>query len=453
MGWLSTSRDSSCGLALALACCSYVLPARAHVPEARGLAVSATGDALAVTLPGFGIAYRAAPTQPFAYICNSLLFSRLTDGTPTVVLHADGSLLVGGAAGMRSLSADGCPLPASELSDASVVALAAQPGATQNVYALVAGENAGLWRSLDGGLHWQLRSTISAPDSVTALVVSPDNPDHIYLSAKTSLAAFVWSSSDGGTTLVSHAQDVARTLLAVQGASEQLWARARDAQSAGNAGAAILRAPSPDGPWLPLTRVEYFGGFVIDAAGVISVGDEIAGVYRSHDDGRTFRQLEPDARVSCLAAAGDTLWAGTTGVLRDPALQSMAPGQPFAGELALTDVQQLVSCRAELNVERVCASAWIEWQRDVLMRAVQLPDAGQPAAAVDAGADEPADADAGQAQPEDAAVSVDASPAARRTSSGCSALPYAPDTRQPLSWLALALCALWARVSRLRRGS
>jgi hypothetical protein len=242
--------------------------------------------------------------------------------------------------------------------------------------------------------------------------------------------------------LESHPQEIARTLLSVQrGAPERLWARARDAQSVGNRGFAILRADTPDGPWRALTRVAYFGGFVIDAEGVISVGDELGGVARSSDDGVSFKQLNAEVSVACLAQAGSGLWAGTIGVLREPALQTMAGAQPFAGVVALAEIEQLVSCSPELQVEHVCAGAWSEWQRDVLMRPFAAPDAGVL----------PVEPDGGVAEPDAEIAGEDAgdpsTPARRADSSGCAVVGVGTRERRTDSgpWNAalftLTLCA------------
>lgn len=396
------------------------------------MAVTADGRAVAMALPGFGIVHRADPTQPFGYVCDALLFPHLTLGTPSMVFHDDGSLLVGGAGGVRLLGADGCPRsPVSELADATVIAMAAQPAATETVYAAVAGSKAGLWRSSDGGRHWQLRSALIAPELVTGLVVSPDDPDRLYLSKDSPPGSLLLVSSNGGESFDSYPQEIARTLLSAQGGSpERLWVRARDAQSVGNRGFAILRADSPQGPWQALTRIAYFGGFVIGADGVISIGDELGGVARSSDQGATFQQLNVDVSIASLAQAGSALWAGTIGLPQHPALQTMAGDQPFTSVVALSQVERLVSCGPELQVERVCAAAWGEWQRDVLMRPPPVQDAGVEPSDADAAVPEEAGADAEIAGGE---AGVAAAPAMGRDSSGCT---LGPATGRAKSWAA-----------------
>ena len=304
-----------CGLALAVALISTALPARAHQPQALGVALTPDAASVALAMPGFGFVMRTAQEAPFVYLCNNLLGTGPTDTALPMVFLGDGSLLVGSTGGVRVVAPNGCPLAAgNELGTTPVIQLAAPPNA-MTAYAVAAGSSPGLWRTTDGGQHWQAQAPLGDVTSVTSLVVSSEAPDTIYLSETTAQGTVVRASTDAGVTLTAYPQGTALTLIDVQSGG-RLWAKARDATTVGNRGWAILRADGPAGPWQTVTHVGYFGGFVIDAEGVISIGEQLGGVFRSADDGLTFQRLSPDVPVACLARAGDALWACTPDTLR-----------------------------------------------------------------------------------------------------------------------------------------
>ena len=255
-----------------------------------------------------------------------------------------------------------------------------------------------------------------------------DSPEQVYLSVDGPLGTTLYASEDGGGSLEAFAQDATFTLLHAEGkASGRLWAMARDMQSVGNRGFAILRGDGPAGPWRYMLRVNYFGGFVVDPEGVIWVGDEIGGVYRSTDGGETFGNMEPEADVACIAYGGASLWACNPATPQEPVLQVLAGGvPPFAEVVALTDVDRLIECPGT-DVAHVCAGAWVEWQRDVLMRpleSIQIPQA---------------DAGASPSEPLPSA----AMPA------GCALRPHATEAMSgKVALLGLLLFAMWGRLAR-----
>jgi hypothetical protein len=414
-------------------------PAQAHAPLPGRVALTPDGTTTALSLPGFGLLFRPTPKQPFVYLCDALLGARPSDLPPAMAFVADGKLLVGGLNGLRIVQENGCPLPVetSELGAVSVVALAVQPqppdasSAMQTAYAVVGGDRAGLWRSSDGGRKWASRAPFGLAELTNAIVVNAEDPEQVYLSVSSALVSALFASNDGGATLISYPQEFGLTLLHAEPAG-RLWAIARDAQTVGNRGFAVLVADGPAGPWSIKLRVNYFGGFVVDAQGVIWVGDEIGGLYRSDDGGETFGNLETGTDVACLACAGDALWACSPGLPSAPALLTLvAPQAPFVEVMAFDDVAELVSCDG-LGVESLCAAAWYEWQRDVLM----LP-------AVDAG-----QADAGLEQG-DAASQANRS----RAPSSCSLVggPGAAGSTGDMGWVGtLGVVALGALVPRRR---
>jgi hypothetical protein len=324
---------------------------------------------------------------------------------PALRFLDDGSLLAGSADGLRKLGPDGCPVPESHaLSATPIIALAHAPGAHHLVYAVAAGAQPGLWRSDDGGARWELRAPLATASAVSALIVSSSDAEHVYLSQGGPEGPLLRVSSDGGRSLSVVPQPFELTLLeARSGPQERLWAQARDALSMGNRGRAILRADGASAAWQTPLRVAYFGGLVSDAAGTIWVGDEIGGLYRSEADGSSFRKLPGDVPIGCLAQAGGALWACTPGTLDEPAIQRVDASAHFSSVVALPEVEHLVTCAPELEVERVCAAAWAEWKRDVLRLPVASADAGAAVVAEDAGA-----ADASQSESSAQPTSEDA---------------------------------------------
>ncbi|MFT3923285.1 MAG: hypothetical protein QM778_12195 [Myxococcales bacterium] len=408
-------------------------PARAHAPLPRQVLVTPDAAAIALDLPGFGLLLRARANQPFVYACSALLELVPNGDPPSLAFAADGSLLVGTQDGLLTVSPQGCPLESddNELRHVPVRLLALQSvaeGAGMQVgYALTGGEAPALWRSDDGGRHWTWRSELVGSSAFTALVMRSDRPDQLYLSS----ADVVYASEDGGASLQTFSQEGALTLLhAEDGGSSRLWAIARDAQSLGNRGFAILRAEAATGPWLTMLRVNYFGGFAVDPQRTIWVGDEIGGVYRSLDGGETFSNLASEADVACLAPGGSALWTCNPGTPQEPVLQLLEDGaSDLHGVVTLAEVDQLVSCPG-LDVARTCAGAWAEWQRDVLMRPVESPT---------------------MVSASDAGESSELHP--RGSSGGCAVGPHSSGCSAAMHGLliALALCARSSRRARVAR--
>jgi hypothetical protein len=321
-----------------------------------------------------------------------------------------------------------------------------------------------VWRSRDGGQHWELRSPLVSAQLVSALHISPDSPDVVYLSqgipqSRSTLRV----SSDGAATFANYEQDRALTLLHVEpGSPARLWVVGRDAQSVANRGFAISRGDGPAGPWVSKLRVNYFGGFVLDERGTLTVGDESGGLFRSLDGGETFRNVSAKSAVSCLSRAGDATWACNIGTTVEPALTRLVDTAEAPTQVvAFADVTQLVSCAPELAVERRCAQAWLEWQRDVLMRDLSGKDAGG-SAVVDSGTAGPSLPDAsvdGAAQAPRDAGQVDGSQAqpvaASRAHDGCSVSRDGADAHGARSrsavWLWLGSITLVLRGRTRRR--
>jgi hypothetical protein len=436
-------KDAS--LAILLSCAAG--EARAHAPLARGLALGAEGAA-AVAMPGFGWLVRGGAGQPFTYACEALLGvaqgAQANEPAQPMAYRGDGSLLIGTAAGLRALDARGCPLPASatgELASLPIGALALV-GDGAIAYAAVTGASAGLYRSADGGEHWERRASLAATDAVTALLVAGDDREHVALSVVSELdmRAALLISEDGGATFERIEPERALTLLhAAAGEPARWWALAKPLD--GKRGMEILRADQPAGPWTALLRVNFFGGFALDDSGVNWAGDEGGGVFRSDDGGDHFVEVAPDQAVACLAVGADGLWACTPGTSEKRAVAvANEQGTAFNDVVAFADVDRLVECGPDLDVSTTCAAAWTEWQVDVRMMNADVIDAGtSDAGTSDAGTMDAGTSDAGMAAPP---------PAETRPGTGCGVSAGASTAGLGARWLLVLACLLLAR----RRG-
>ncbi|MET0340185.1 MAG: hypothetical protein ABW252_04255 [Polyangiales bacterium] len=410
---------------LALSVCVAPCVARAHAPLPRALSVARDGASVALSLPGFGMLVRGEEGQPFAYACDALLGIPLAIDPPALARRDDGVLLIGTSAGLRAMTPDGCPHALAEALPAAPVHALAIAGDV--VYA-VAGQ--GLWRSADLGEHWQPRAPFVGGERVAGMRVDPRDDARLYVSRASALLVF-----DGaGSALATFAQERALTLLHAE-ASGRLWAMRASAVQQGNRGFEIVRAESAAGPWRVVHTVRYFGGLAVDADGTVWVGDEGGGLFRS-DDGEVFRAVAPDLSTACIAAGADALWVGTSVSTLEEALLTRidAADQPATAARYL-EADRMVTC--DVDVARVCAPAWVEWQRDVLMRGA---DAG-----VTVAADTEASArDGGTDATESVLVAPDSQRAAEIDEAGCA---LAPRGGFAWAWL-LAVLALRTRRRR-----
>jgi hypothetical protein len=355
-------------------------------------------------MPGFGLLVRADEQAPFAYACDALLGILPTETTTPLAYRGDGALLVGTHAGLRILAAEGCPMVASstELAGVPIAALAVHPGEPSVVYAATAEVEPAIHRSSDGAEHWQLRARLPEGEPISALLPSPTDPDAVYLSQPRGELSSILVSEDAGATFMAFEQERALVLLQVEASTTpRLWAMARDRV---DRTVAVVRAEQPAGPWLEVLRVNFFGGFALDAHGVIWVGDEGGSVFRSSDGGDSWQDALPNEAVACLVHAHGALWACTPGSAHQRAIGRLRDGDVRADledVTAFADVDELVDCASELAVESSCASAWNEWRVDVQTSSAPSGTAGSPATPVGPGAP-PADAEAGPANATDA---------------------------------------------------
>ena len=312
-----------------------------------------------------------------------------------------------------------------------------------------------LYRSRDGGVHWELRSSFANANAVTALVLDRADPDAVYVSHPSGGGAAIERSLDGGATFTAFEQERAIVLLHVAGgATPRLWAMAR---TGAVRGIDILRAARPEGPWQDALRVNFFGGFAADAeTGALWVGDEGGGVYRSVDGGDTFENVAPKSAVACLAHANGALWACTPGTARQPALQVWRESGSFEPVAAFTDVDRLIECADTAEVPLQCAAAWAEWRADVLGLASVAGSAGTRAEAGASGMGAAGSSGAGGASPSSAPATPDEPaqpvPSARGGADACSVTTAGARPPSVAAYLLLpAVALLRYRRSRARR--
>lgn len=360
----------------ALVLCLVTARASAHAPLPRGLAVSPDGVGVALALPGFGVLLRTAAAPGFAYACDALLGIPPSDAPAAVQYFADGSLLLASSGGLRTFDADGCEqaAPHVALGRAPISAIAIH-GASQMAYAVATELGEGVWRSEDGGASWQLRGAIEDSANVNALLVDAEDSAQLYVSSGASDAdAALRVSSDGGATFQAYPQARVVRLLAVEDAG-QLWAVARALDHKANRGFDILHADAASAPWQSRLRVNFFGGLTITDNGEIWVGDEGGGVYRSTDRGASFALVESPRSISCLASAGNEVWACTPDLPSAPALNVLdGAAVSFEPALSLADVDAQVTCAQHNQGVDPCQAAWVEWQRDVMGRVPVLAE-------------------------------------------------------------------------------
>src|ERR1700712_4136423 len=136
----------SCALSFASVLVCGAERAAAHDPP-FGSGVYTRGDQLAVRTPRGLVVSRSAQRRDFRFLCNEALGVAEFD-VPSVLLQADGSMLVGTSVGLVHVSSDRCaiePLPA--FAGARVSALVRASNESRDVYAAT---DAGFFSSSDG---------------------------------------------------------------------------------------------------------------------------------------------------------------------------------------------------------------------------------------------------------------------------------------------------------------
>jgi hypothetical protein len=186
----------------------------AHVAQARSAAFSPSGTALAVSLPGFGVAVRPEADRPFSYVCDALLEATPSDVAPPMAFTDGGTLLIGTGSGLRALAHGGCPDRSygGELRSLPVVALAVHPRSPSLAYAVVQREGWHVARSEDAGRTWEIRSRLPTDEPVSALVLDDTDTSAVYVSQTVPSRSTMLISTDAALSFSALAQDTSRVL-------------------------------------------------------------------------------------------------------------------------------------------------------------------------------------------------------------------------------------------------
>ena len=252
-----------------------------------------------------------------------------------------------------------------------MVALALHPSSTSLAYAVVQREGWHVARSEDAGRTWEIRSRLPTDEPVSALVLDDTDTSAVYVSQTVSTRSIVLVSTDAALSFSRLAQDASRVLLDVERTSDdgrRFWAVGRPLGSLSNRGFELLAATTPQGPWTSMFQVNFFGGFAIEPSGAIWFGDESGGAYRSANGGLSFDNVGPGIPIAHLSYAQDAIWACMPGLPTERALARWSPARSaFEDVLALGAITRMVDCAPEVDAQTICAAAWAEWQRDILM--------------------------------------------------------------------------------------
>jgi len=351
---------------------------------ARAASINSTGSAI-VRAPGFGVVLRL-PSGELSYACDGLLGLGADDQDATLVVRDDGKFLLGAAdRALRIVTADGCtwrvPNGWPEGVGVSVMTVARDvPGL---YFAISEEPSPSLYRSVDAGESWQLQAQLETGSAITAMRVTqqPNEPARVYITRPNATGrTLLLASNNDGTTFASVEYAADLTLIDVaRGLPDQLWLLSPRPESGD---VAILRGPVSAPTFETMHRVRFFGGIAVDdATNTVWIADEAGALVRSSDGGDNFAPVQTALAVACLVHADGRLWACTAGTNDERALAvSDDRGETFVDAFTFAQVDRLAACQSPVDADEVCASAWSEWQRDVL-------DVPQTDASSDAGAE------------------------------------------------------------------
>jgi photosystem II stability/assembly factor-like uncharacterized protein len=304
-----------------------------------------------------------------------------TGGTVTAALWVGDAILAAARAGIFRSEDGGLSWrrSGSGMDDPSVVALAATD---EDAPILFAGTESGrLYRSGDGGLHWQEIAGWAGLGVATILALSPHYAQDSTLFAATADGPF--RSQDGGATWESSSfglVDVDVLAMAVDprfAENETLWI--------GTAGGGLYRSRNAGRSWrdagigLPDTAMQTLLALPREDGTILYVGTEDHGLYQSLDGGGSWQALLPEIGVNALAALPDgsrLIAAADDGILvsEDGGIswQPTQDGECVALALAVNASQQVMAATWQ---EGICLSGdgGQSWQRIGGSLAVHAP--------------------------------------------------------------------------------
>lgn len=364
-------------------------------------------------------------------------------------------------------TADGCGFQQAggALAGKIIFDVAFDAGSPQRVWAL--GDlPRKLWLSGDAGLTFTQLQSFPDPFTVTRLVSAPSDPQRLYIFGRSAQGGSPTGvSTDGGQTVTSFDLSLAADpkpptpleflgisavdpltvyFVSLDGTGDEIW-RTTDG------GKTVRRL-------LKLEGMEALGGFAfgptsgtIYVAGtstdlIPQIGQPPARLYISRDGGTTWQTPIPSPtqgpRFTCLAASGDAIYACTPGeLLGDPFMVGVSRDEGKTWS-PLVKLDSLGSARACVRSQCLQTELWLcESYGKCAPGVTPRMDAAEPGPVEDAGAKD-AVAEGGP---------VDASPAPRRKSSGCSLSSDAHGSPAAASVVMLGLLALAGAVARRYR--
>jgi hypothetical protein len=294
-----------------------------------------------------------------------------TGGTVTAALWVGDTMLAAARAGIFRSTDGGVSWQrsGSGMTDPSVVALATTSGETPTLFAGT--ESGRLYRSGDGGLHWQEIEGWAGLGVATVLALSPDYAQDGTIFAATADGPF--RSQDGGVTWESSTfglVDMEVLAMAVDprfAESETLWI--------GTVGGGLYRSRNGGRSWrdagigLPDTAMQALLALPHEEGTLLYVGTETDGLFRSLDGGGSWHPLLPGIGVNALAALPDgsrLIAAADDGLLisEDGGIswQPAADGECVALTLAANSSGEVIAATWQ---EGICLSAdgGQSWQR------------------------------------------------------------------------------------------
>lgn len=219
---------------------------------------------------------------------------------------ASGTIYIGSLGGgiYRSTDNGAHFMPVNTGLDALTVgAIVMAPGQPQVLYASTL---TGVFKTVDGGLHWV---DTAGPTGVVTFAMDPSNPDVIYTGSSPN--GGVHKTLDGGATWTAATTGLGVPpvfSLAINPANPQeLYA--------GTAGVGAFRSSDGGATWAPLAIDTTVWSLLVDPVNthVVYAGTNGNGVYVSTDGGTTFARMGGPATgvVLAMVRAGRMLYAGT----------------------------------------------------------------------------------------------------------------------------------------------
>lgn len=396
---------SSIGSASFLALLSAPTVALAHAPpQATGIFLEAGDGATARewVRTNRGLILRAAPDEPPRLLCNDAYSASLSEVAPMVAV-SDGLVVATYYGDILRIGSDGCSVEPAEapLAGRRVLDLSATSDAS-TLWALVApnlDRPGSVMASVDEGRTWEEAGEITAFGS--ALKAAPSDARRLYVTAQVETddgegIHQLLVSSDAGAEFSPYEvtlsdSEVRAYVLSVHPTdAERVFLRTL----AGNPSDPERLLASDDGGKTFSEVAAAAGPLVLefDTEAVWLGGSD--GLWRSDDDGRSFRSVpQAPTHIGCLSAASGALVACGYQDLQFGVFEKAADGDKFRSALHFNEVTEQVSCGDDAAVVALCHSNFVDWLEE--QAPPTLGAAGAPASGEDPASRQPPDEQAG----------------------------------------------------------